>query len=114
VRQVRFRGKGVLIAQDFVSTAVVAYGNPDDDPAQREIKVENFWLGRTSIIHDAKRISIFLDVSQLKVGPCWQFRFFRVTGNDEVEHESLELVGVEQLLAVKACKMKVNVLSNQA
>jgi hypothetical protein len=114
VHQVRLQGKAVLIAQDFVSPAVVAYGNPDDDPAQREIKVENFSLGRTSIIHDAERISIFLDVSQVEGGPCWQFRFFRVTGNDEIEHESLELVGVERLLAVKACKMKVNVLRNQA
>jgi hypothetical protein len=114
VRQVRFRGKAALIAQDVVSPAVLAYGNPDDDPAQREIKVENFSLGRTSVIHDAERISIFLDVSQVEVGPCWQFRFFRVTGNDEVEHESLELVGVERLLAVKACKMNVNVLCNQA
>jgi hypothetical protein len=114
VRQVRFRGKAVLIAQDVVSPAVLAYGNPDDDPARREIKVENFSLGRTSIIHDAQRISIFLDVSQVEVGPCWQFRFFRLTGNDEVEHESVELVGVERLLAVKACKMKVNVLYNQA
>jgi hypothetical protein len=113
VRQVRFRGKAALIAQDVVSPAVFAYGNPDDDPARREIKVENFSLGRTSIIHDAERISIFLDVSQVEVGPCWQFRFFRVTGSDEVEHESLELVGVERLLTVKACKMKVNVLCNQ-
>jgi hypothetical protein len=114
VRQVRFRGQAALIAQDVVSPAVLAYGNPDDDPAKREIKVENFSLGRTSIIHDAERISIFLDVSQVEVGPCWRFRFFRVTGNDEVEHESLELVGAERLLAVKVCKMKVNVLGNQA
>jgi hypothetical protein len=114
VRQVRFPGKAALISQDVVSPAVLAYGNPDDDPARREIKVENFSLGSTSIIHDAERISIFLDVSQVEVGPCWQFRFFRVTGNDEVEHESLELVGVERLLAVKACKMKVNALCNQA
>ena len=97
-----------------VSPAVLAYGNPDDDPVQREIRVENFSLGRTSIIQDAERISIFVDVSQVEVGPCWQFRFFRVTGNEDVEYESLELVGVEQLLAVKACKMKVNVLHNQA
>jgi Restriction endonuclease len=114
VRQVRFRGKAALIAQDVVSPAVLAYGNPDDDPAQREIKVENFSLGRTSIIHDAERISILLDVSQVEVAPCWQFRFFRVTGSDEIEHESLELVGVERLLAVRAIKMRVNVLHNRA
>lgn len=114
LRQVRFCGKASLISQGVLLPAVVAYGNPVDDPATREIKVENFSLGRTSIIHDAERISIFLDVSQLEVGPCLQFRFFRVTGNDEVEHESLELVGVERLLAVKASGMKVNVLRRQS
>jgi hypothetical protein len=114
LRQVRFCGKATLISQGVLSPAVVAYGNPADDPATREIKLENFSLGQTSIIHDAKRISIFLDVSQLEVGGCWQFRFFRVTGNNEVEHESLELVGVDRLLAVKVCKMKVNVLRTQS
>jgi len=109
VRQVRFRGKAALISQEIGSPAVVAYGSPEYDPAHRRTKVENFSLGKTSIIHEDERISIFLDVSQLKVGPCWQFRFFRMTGSDEVEHEALELVGIDRLLAVKACKMKINV-----
>ena len=108
--EVDFRGKAALISRDVISSAVFVYGNPEDEPLQRAVKVEKFSLGKTSIIHEAERVSVFLDVSQLEVPPFCQFRFFRVTARDEVWHEALELVGLDKLW-VNGGKMKINICS---
>jgi hypothetical protein len=109
LRRVRFCGNATLVPQNILSPTVLAFGNPADDTERREVKIERFSLGRTTIIHANDRISIFLDVSQLEVRPCQQFRFFRVTGSEEVDHESVELVGVERLLTVTSPNVKVHV-----
>lgn len=110
VLEVDFRGKTALVSKDVVSPGVFVYGNPEDEPVQREVKLEKFSLGKTSIIHEGDRVSIFLDVSQLEVPPFCQFRFFRVAGYDEVWHEAVELVGLDKLW-VRGGRMKVRICS---
>jgi hypothetical protein len=113
VCEVDFRGNAALTSKQISSPAVFAYGKPERDSMQQEITIEQFSLGRSSILHAADRISVFLDVSQLEVPPFCQFRFFRLAGHDDVCHEAIELVGLEKLW-VKGGKMKVNLCCNLA
>src|ERR1700732_438424 len=97
VVQVNFRGRARLIFKEFISPAVFGYGKPDEKSFQREATVETFSLGGTSIIHDAGRISVCLDLSQVEMPPFCQFRSFRLAGEDEMDHEAIELVGLDKL-----------------
>jgi hypothetical protein len=97
VLEVDFRGKATLVSKDVISPGVFVYGSLEHKPVQRVVKLEKFSLGKTSIIHEGDRVSIFLDVSQLEVPPFCQFRFFRVAGHNEVWHEAVELVGLDKL-----------------
>jgi len=110
VIEVDFRGEARLISQQVVSPVVVAYGRPGDSPRERNANIEKFSLGETSIVHEADRISVFLDVSQQDMPPFCQFRFFRLQHENEMDHASLELVGVERLW-VHGKGLKVNICS---
>src|SRR5437016_9811315 len=98
-----------------MASAVFAYGKPNDKGLEREITVETFSLGGTSIIHDASRISVFLDISQLEMPPFCQLRFFRIIGNEEVDHEAVEFVWTRKALGagknegqnLLECKLKL-------
>lgn len=67
-----------------------------------------FELGETSVVHGASKVSIILDVSALKMPPFCQFRFARVSGQEEIDVEAFELLGVEKLW-VPGGRMKVRV-----
>ena len=53
--------------------------------------------GNSSIIHEADRVSILLDLSQEEIPRLWQFRFFSAVGQEDVDHETLEILGLEKL-----------------
>jgi hypothetical protein len=109
VIQVAFCGKARLVATQVMSKAVLAYGEPADQSGQPQAVIEQFWAGRTSIVHEARRISILLDLSEEEVPPLWQFRFFKATGgNEDMEHEVLEIVGLDKL-KVNWRKLNVNI-----
>lgn len=97
VIEVDFRGKARLISQQVASPAVVAYGAPSDSPGERNANVEKFSLGETSIVHEADRLSLFLDVSQQEMPPFCQFRFFRLQHENEMDYASVEFVGLQKL-----------------
>jgi hypothetical protein len=110
VLEVHLHGKAQLISKEVLSPAVVAYGNPDKNTSQREAVVEKFSLGETSIIHDGSRISVFLDLSPVEMEPFCQFRFFKLVGQDETDHEAIELAGLEKLwvqgrMTINICSM---------
>lgn len=109
VLEIDFRGKAVLISKEVISPAVFAYGEPDHNSAQREVTVETLSLGETSIVHVANRISVFLDVSQVEMAPFCQFRFFRLAGHDEIDHEAIELAGLDRLWVQG--QMKIDICS---
>ncbi len=111
VIEVDFRGTARLITRPISSQVVTSYGPPASAPPQREATVERFDLGETAIVHDSDRISMLLDISHLEMPPLCQFRFFRVTGQEEMDYETLELAGVEKLW-VNEGKIAVNICSN--
>jgi hypothetical protein len=104
-----FSGKACLVEQEVQSTAVFKYREPGKDFAQRDAMVETFSLGETSIIHDGERASILLDVSRVQMPPFCQFRFFRVESEEDMDHEILELAGLEKLWVQG--RIKVNICS---
>lgn len=109
VHEVAFRGKARLLAIDVVPSVIHGYGEPRKDSEQREAIVEDYpSLGNTSIAHSGSRISTFLDVSQAKIPPLCQFRFFRMDGEQEMDHEALELYGVDRVMRVEG-GMSVNI-----
>jgi hypothetical protein len=109
VIQVAFNGKVRLVSRNVFPKAVLAYGEPIEQAGVRQINLETFAAGNSSIIRDADRVSIFLDLSQEEIPPLWQFRFFSTVGQEDVDHEALEIVGLEKLrvnpgrLNVKIC-----------
>jgi hypothetical protein len=109
VVEVDFRGKACLISKEVSLNAVLSYGEPDDC-ARRDVTVETFSLGGTSIVHHGNRISVFLDVSQVQMPPFCQFRFFRLTGQDEMDHEAIELAGCDKLWVV-GDRININICS---
>lgn len=110
VVEVEFAGKAQVIAQNMVCPVVVAYGSPERGVEQRDVVVEQFALGESSVIHDASRITIHIDISTLYMPPFCQFRFVNVSGKEEMDHEAFELVGVEKL-RVPGGRMKINITS---
>jgi hypothetical protein len=105
---VNFRGQARLISKEVVSPAILGYGRPEHSSVQREVVVETFSLGETSIVHNAAKISVFLDVTQLEIPPFCQFRFFRLAGFDEMDHEAIELAGLDKL-RVQADRMDIDI-----
>ncbi|MCH7805208.1 MAG: hypothetical protein IH937_14160 [Acidobacteria bacterium] len=49
------------------------------------------------MVHERSRVSLLLDISMIDVPPLCQFRFAQVSGKQEMEFESLELLGAERL-----------------
>jgi len=110
VLEVDFRGKARLISKKVTSPAVFAYGEPKRNMSERVANIERFSLGKTSIVHDAGRISVFLDVSQEKMPPFCQFRSFKLSAENEMDHDSIEFVGIDKLW-VHGSGLKVNICS---
>lgn len=109
VVEVDFRGKARLISEEVCSPAVFVYGQPRQTSRCKEVTIETFSLGNTSIVHDGNRISIFLDLSQVNMPPFCQFRFFEVAGQEEMDHEVFELAGIDKLWV--RGRMTVNICS---
>lgn len=109
VVEVIFEGMAHLVAHKIDSSVVRAYGAPGLGPRDRETTVEHFPLGDTSVVHDANRVAVFLDISQLEMPPFCLFRFFEVSGQEEMDHEVFELAGVEKLW-VPGGPIHINVL----
>ncbi len=91
-------GKGQLVPIPVLATGVIGYGAPGQPPDEREATVEFFELGETAVVHDQQRISVVLDISGLTLPPLCQFRMFHVVGEEEMEHERMELMGAEKLV----------------
>jgi hypothetical protein len=107
VARINVQGKVRLLSNEVNATAAIAYGKADDNSLYREAVVEVFPQGRTSIVHDGSRISVLLDISQVELPPLCQFRFFKLVGQGEVDHESLEIIGHEKLRVHGSVKINI-------
>ncbi len=108
VVEVDFRGKACLTSRQITSPLVLAYGPPGERFDQRAAVIERFELGETAVVHGASNVSILLDVSSMKMSPFCQFRFAKLSGQEEMDVEAFELLGVEKLW-VQGGQMKVRV-----
>lgn len=114
VREVSFTGKACLIALEVAPSLVYAYGEPNKDFGVREAMIQAFSsLGKTSITHSGSRIWTFLDLSELKIPPFCQFRFWRQDAGQEMDHEAVEFQLGQKLeqLRVTGNGLKVNLCS---
>jgi hypothetical protein len=92
VLEVEFTGKARLISQNITSSVVYGYGEPGKNTGDQEAMIQDFSsLGNTSISHSGKRISTFLDLSELVVPPFCQFRYWKQDAGVEMDHEVLEI-----------------------
>jgi hypothetical protein len=107
-----FTGKACLISQEVALKAVLGYRNPADETPPKAT-VETFDLGDTSIVHDGDRIAVRLNISQAEIPLLCQFRFFKLMGNEERDHELFELIGVDRLY-VRVGKITVRVFYRTA
>lgn len=108
VVEVDFRGKACLTSRQITSPLVLAYGPPGERFDQRAAVIERFELGETAVVHGASKVSILLDVSSLTMPSFCQFRFAKLSGQEEMDVEAFELLGVEKLW-VQGGQMKVRV-----
>jgi len=108
VVEVGFRGSARLLSKKIMSPAVFTYGVPSTSAMQRDAVIERFELGETSIIHDAARVSILLDVSRLEIPRFCQFRFARVSSPEQMDIQSFALQGVDKLW-VPGGRMKIRI-----
>jgi hypothetical protein len=95
--QARLHGSAGLLSQQVKCPVVSAYGDPSTSAANREVAVQSFDLGDTSIVHKGKRVSMHLDLSLVKTPPLCQFRYVSTKGDDEVDVEVFSLAGLEHL-----------------
>jgi hypothetical protein len=91
VLEIGLEGKACLVTQPIASSEVVSYGRPTQTVAQRDVTVERFGLGETSIVHHDDRIAIDIDLSAVELPPLSQIRYFRTTSAQELEHESFAI-----------------------
>jgi hypothetical protein len=113
VLEVAFRGKARLFDMEVAPPVISGYGAPKKNATRREAIVEDFvTLGKTSIAHKGNRISIFLDVSQVQVPPFCLFRYFRTSGEQVMDHDSLELYGIDKRLRVEGKGMTARICTN--
>lgn len=108
VVEVGFSGRAELVTREIVCPVVCAYGAPELSSGARDVVVEKFNLGRSSITHTGARVAMFLDISELRLPPASQFRYVRLLGSKEMDIETFEIVGLENL-STSAGQMAINI-----
>ena len=100
VEEVEFSGEAQLQEMDIRLPIAMAYGVPQEDPAQRSTMLQKMPDSETGfVLHASDRLATIIDVSKLNLPPNAQFRYARLTSSKEVEHDSFELLGTEGLYA---------------
>lgn len=90
---------------------MLAYGDPDQDAASRNVVRQKAEASETGfIVANGERMATILDLNGLELPPNCLFRYLRTTAAQEIEMDSLELLGIEQL-DVSAGPMTVTILS---
>lgn len=110
--QAALNGAAHLVGQQIAAPAVYAYGEPNNDSQDRAATILDFaTLGHTSITQKDEKISVFLDLSQVEVPHFWQFRYFEINSQQDLDHEAIEIYGIPDKVKVAATGVKVSVCS---
>jgi hypothetical protein len=97
VLEIGLEGKGRLVAQPISSPGAFGYGEPTQDTTQRQVTVERFNMGETSVVHRKDRIATDIDLSSVALPPLSQIRYFRTTSADELDHKSFAITNPQKL-----------------
>lgn len=97
VLEIRLEGQARLAAQSISSPKIFKYGQPAQEIAERDITVEQFSPGETSIVHHNDRIAINIDLLKKQLPPLSQPRFFRTMSEQELEHEVFSVTDLDFL-----------------
>jgi hypothetical protein len=87
VLEISLEGQACLANQSIASTKVFKYGRPAQEIAERDVTVEQFSMGETSIVYHNDRIAINIDLLKRQLPPLSQPRFFQIMSEQELEHE---------------------------
>lgn len=108
VREIEVKGKAQLETVVLDVPMTLAYGDPAERTHDRNVYIQQFDLGQTSIVHHDEKISMCLDLSKLDVPPLWQFRFFEVAGQEEYYCEKLEVIEPLKInMRLDECKIAI-------
>jgi hypothetical protein len=91
VLETSLEGQACLVNRPIPSSKVFKYGHPTQEVAERNVTVEQFSLGETSIVRCNDRIATNIDLLKGQLPPLSQPRFFRVMAGQELEHESFSI-----------------------
>jgi Restriction endonuclease len=97
VLEISLEGEACLVNQPISSPKVFKYGHPAQGIAERDVTVEQFSLGETSIVHHNDRIAINIDLLNKQLPPLSQVRFFQISSERELEHESFAITDPDAL-----------------
>ena len=97
VVEVSMEGNARLCTTTVPSPGVFRYGHPTQSLTERQVTVEHFALGETSIIHDNDRIAIDMDLSELQLPPLSHVRFLRTSAATNLDFESFAITRPEAL-----------------
>lgn len=98
VREIEVKGSADLEKMDLNMPLTLAYGQPSTDVKERNVYIQKFNLGQTSIVHHQGSVSVCLDLSNLDIPPYWQFRFFETSGDQENYIDKLEIISPEKVV----------------
>jgi hypothetical protein len=107
ILEVGLEGKVRLISRRVSCAKVLRYGKPEQSIGEREITVEHFSMGETSVIHHNDRIATDIDLSDVELPTLSQLRYFRVTSAEELEHESFAITNPQNLRVAGRLKTKI-------
>ena len=91
VLEISLEGRACLANQLISSSKVFKYGHPTDGIAERDVTIEQFSHGETSIVHHNDRLAINIDLLSKELPPLSQVRFFQTMSEQELEHESFAI-----------------------
>ena len=107
VKEIEFLGKVSLEQIDLNVPITLAYGIPQSKVEARDVYIQNFNLGQTSIMHNKGNVCICLDLSKLEAPEFWQFRYTKTNGEHENYYKSFEIIEAEKV-KMKLGKFKIN------
>ncbi len=114
ILDVGLEGKVCLVLRPVSCAKVLRYGKPQEPVGEREITVEQFSLGETSIVHHNNRVAIDIDLSDVELPPLSQLRYFRVSSAEDLVHESFAITNPLRLRVTGHLKVSVCALPETA
>jgi hypothetical protein len=97
VLEISLEGQACLVNKPISSPEAFAYGHLAQEVAERDVTVEQFNLGETSIVHHNDRVAIDIDLTNKELPPLTQARFVQTTSKQESELESFAITDPDAL-----------------